>query len=393
MAKRILSHFQDKLSPLLCGFRSKHSTQHALFRLIQKWQSCLDKSGKIGTILMDLSKAFDTLPHDLLLAKLAAYGLSENSLRLIFSYLSGRYQRIKIGSTYSEWLLTILGVPQGSILGPLLFNIFINDLLLIVKNIDICNFADDNTIYCCDNSLDTVINSLELGMRSCLNWFHNNQMVANPGKFQLMFLGINNDISLGLRIRNIDIKPQRYVKLLGVEIDSKLRFDSHIKSICSAASRKINCLQRIRNYIDIKQASLLGNAFIMSSFNNCPLIWMFCNKTSGQLMDRMQKRCLRIIFDQYDFSLPRLLEISGTSSIHIRHIQFLLVEVYKSLHHLNPFFMQYYFQRKSVTYVLRNSQLLVLPPTSTITYGVNAIHFQACLLWNRIPHSAKTATS
>ena len=126
----------------------------------------------------------------------------------------------------------------------------------------------------------------------------------------------------GLRIRNIDIKSQRYIKLLGVEIDSKLRFDSHIKSICSAASRKINCLQRISNYIDIKQASLLGNAFIMSSFRYCPLIWMFCNKTSGKLMDRMQKRCLRIIFDQYDFSLPRLLEISGTTILVVKYKTF-----------------------------------------------------------------------
>ena len=94
-----MSEFMDKrLSPLLCGFRSKHSTQHALFRLIQSWHKSLDNSGKVGTILMDLSKAFDSLPHDLLLAKLHAYGFSISSLKLIHSYLSNRWQRTRVGS-------------------------------------------------------------------------------------------------------------------------------------------------------------------------------------------------------------------------------------------------------------------------------------------------------
>ena len=169
--------FENKFSSLLCGFRAIHSTQKALLKLLQHWQSCLNNSGIVGTILMDLSKAFDCLPHDLLIAKLEAYGFSCISLKLIFSYLGGRFQRVKIGSVFSKWLEILLGVPQGSILGPLLFNIFINDFFLFISRSEVCNFADDNTIYSCASTIDAVIPDLEVDLSNSLSWFKVNQMV------------------------------------------------------------------------------------------------------------------------------------------------------------------------------------------------------------------------
>jgi len=107
---------EPKLNKLLCGFRKGHSTQHALIRLVQKWQSCLDNNEVVGTVLMDLSKAYDCLNHELLIAKLHAYGVSIESGRLLYNYLKHRKQRVKIGSNFSELLDILLGVPQGSIL-------------------------------------------------------------------------------------------------------------------------------------------------------------------------------------------------------------------------------------------------------------------------------------
>ena len=143
----------------------------------------LDKKGFAGAILMDLSKAFDTLNHELLIAKLAAYGFDKSALKLISSCLSNRWQRTKINKSYSSWSKLLTGVPQGSILGPLLFNIYLNDLFYLVNDCDVCNFADDTTPYACDTNLTNLISRLEYAMEQAIDWFEINYMKLNVDKF------------------------------------------------------------------------------------------------------------------------------------------------------------------------------------------------------------------
>ena len=152
------------MNPKLCGFPQGQGTQHALFGLLRGWQKELDESGNTGTVLIGLSKSNVRLPSDFIIAKFESYGFDNISLNFFYSYFSNRKQKVKLGSAISEWIDMLTGISQGSILGPLIFNIFINDLIMLIEKSDICNFANDNTLYKSSPSLSVALNCFQHGM-------------------------------------------------------------------------------------------------------------------------------------------------------------------------------------------------------------------------------------
>ena len=154
------------LSKFQCDFRKGYSTRDCLLAMVENRKKVIDQGNGYGALLTDLSKAFDCLPHDLIVAKVHAYGFSIDSLKLINSYLTERKQRVKINDQFSSWLDIVVGVSQGSILGPLFFNIFLCDMFLFSNDIDFPRYADDNTPYCIGKTLEEVISQLEKSSKS-----------------------------------------------------------------------------------------------------------------------------------------------------------------------------------------------------------------------------------
>ena len=144
--------------------------------MIEKWKKVVDNGGAFGALLTDLSKAFDCIPHDLIIAKLEAYGFQIDALRLVRDYLSNRKQRIKLNETFSSWRDIEYGVLQGSILSPLLFNIHLCDLFYFLDNLDIASYADDATLYAVKANNESVLNALETSSQKLFKWFKNNFM-------------------------------------------------------------------------------------------------------------------------------------------------------------------------------------------------------------------------
>ena len=387
MFRQITTHVSDILSPYLCGFRKGYNTQHALLRLIDKINKSLDKKEKIGLFMMDLSKAFDCIPHELLIAKLHAYGFEKASLKLIYSYLKNRHQRVKINSTYSSWKEIINGVPQGSVLGPLLFNLFINDIFYFIKESDICNYADDNTLSVADVEIDNIIHRLEVDICVLNKWFKNNGLVLNEDKSVFMIVESyraarngTSTISLG----NKNITECNKGKLLGITLDKNVSMTDHIQKMCKQASNKLHALARISSYLSEHQKKILMKSFILSQFSYCPIIWMYCHRKSNNLINKIHERALRIAYNDYTSDFDNLLSKDDSITIHQRNIQALACEIHKTFNNQNPIFMNEIFSLKEHNYSTRKQIMNCITP-STVTYGLESFGYKATQIWNSIP--------
>ena len=184
---KLLNHVNGILSDFVSSYRSKYSSNHMILWLIEEWKEKLDKRFFEGAGLMDLSKVFDCIPHDLLIATLNAYGFDRKSLVFFSSYLKRRKQCINLNDIQSTFKTLLSGVPQGSIFGPLLFNIFINDLIGFIKS-SLNNFADDNTITSFEKDITLLKETLQNEVETGIQWFQDNFIIVNPREFQAMII-------------------------------------------------------------------------------------------------------------------------------------------------------------------------------------------------------------
>ena len=387
---QINDFFESKLSQFQCGFRKGYSAQYCLIRMVERWKRCIDKGGASGALLTDLSKAFDCISHDLLIAKLNAYGFSYDSLKLIHSYLSVRKQRIRINSQYSLWSEIISGVPQGSILGPLIFNIDMADLFLFMDESDIANYADDNTPYALGKDIISVISKLENDSMLLFNWLGNNALKANPNKSHLILS--SRDTSLMASINGIIVPNENNVNLLGITIDNELNFDKHVSNLCKQASKKLHALSRIARYIDLDKRKVLMNSFFLSQFNYCPLIWMCHSRRLNNRINRLHERSLRIVYSDDISTYEELLSRDQSFTIHERNIKYLAIELFKVKNGIAPNFMNEIFTLNENNRYC-SKQIFVTNNVRTVNNGTETLSYLGPKIWLILPDDIKMSNS
>ena len=218
-------YFHSLLVTNQCGFRKGFSSQYCLLVMLEKFKEALARGNQFVALLTDLKKAFDCIDYKLLIAKLSKYGVSSSALNVILSYLKYRTQLTKIKECFSTRSNIEYGVPQGSILGPMLFNINTIDLFYKCKENDIVNYADDTTPYSCCTDIPTVISELQDILTKVFNWFGNNHMKAYPGKCQLLLSTKSLEV---VSIDGIQITSSTAETLLAITIDSELNFENHL---------------------------------------------------------------------------------------------------------------------------------------------------------------------
>ena len=389
--EQISAYMNNYLSDYLCGFRKSYNTQQCLLSMLEKWRKALDKSNVAGALLTDLSKAFDCLNHELLIAKLEAYGFDYPSLAYILSYLTGRKQRTKVNNSFSKWADIKSGIPQGSILGPLLFNIYLNDIFYFVKESNLTNYADDNTPYATETTVNSILNSIQNDTLILINWFNDNYFKMNVDKCHLLVTNHEKDV-----FANIDghkIHGSKSVKLLGIHIDNKLDFSEHVSNICKKVGKKLHALRRVSHLMHKDKLRLLMKAFIESQFGYCPLIWMFHNRTLNNRINMLHEKALRLVYNDYNLSFNELLVLDNSFTIHHRNLQKLATEMFKVKNNLSPTFMKNIFPESKNPYNLRYTPEFQTKNIRTVFNGTETISFRGPQTWALVPSEIKMSTS
>ena len=378
------------ISELQFGFRAKHSTSHALISITEKIREALDTGHFACGIFIDLQKAFDTVDHDILVSKLEYYGARGVVKNWFSSYLHNRKQFVTINGFNSSLNVIHHGVPQGSVLGPLLFLIYINDLNISVKNSMVHHFADDTNLLYINKSLKVLCKKVNYDLKGITNWLNANRISLNVNKTEFVIFRsprklINYEINI--RLNGQRLYPSSYIKYLGVLLDEHLSWKPHTNELIKKLNRSNSMLAKIRHYVNKNTIRSLYFSIFYSHINYCCQVW---GQNGNCLLNKilsLQRSALRIIdfkpFRSDASPLFRFLNIPlFVNMVRVSNLLFVFDSFSDSL----PISISNYFsERRTHSYNTRSieSGKLVLPAFKTIKYGKNSIRYQCITEWNK----------
>ena len=397
---RVYTFLEDTQSiySLQFGFRKKHSTNHTLINITENIRKALDDKKFACGVFVDLQKAFDTVNHDILISKLEHYGIRGIANNWFASYLSNRSQFVSILGFDSSTKTISHGVPQGSVLGPLLFLIYINDLHVAIKHSKVYHFADDTNLLNIGNSAKQMQKYVNADLKSLYKWLLANKISLNCDKTEVIFFHKPGSIvpNIKIRMNGIRILPSNHIKYLGLYLDETLNGSFHCDILTKTLKRANGMLAKARHYISNDDLKSLYFAIFSSHLSYGSQIWGQVSNNFNDRIFKLQNRALRIIsFSDFRADctpIYRDLKILKLSDyIVLQNCLF----VHDALHHVSPICFHDYFKFSREVHSIHtrtfSTDSLSVQHSGTIRYGINSITSKCISNWNHITSSIKSS--
>ena len=373
------------LNPYRCGFRRNHSTEFAAIAFSDYIRRGMDLGLFTGVLFIDLRKAFDSVDHQILISKLESYGLRDIELDWFRNYLTDRKRLVSLGKEISDPCLITSGVPQGSILGPLLFVPFVNDLPIVLERCQILIYADDTVMYFAANNAREISITITSELAKVNDWLVHNSLFIHQGKTEYVLFGTGSRLANANFSVNIDGKELTRVaeyKYLGVILDESLSWNAHVNYLISKVSKRLGILGRTRRSIRMHTAGIIYRSFILPVLDYCDTVWNCCRCINADNVEKLQRRAARIIMqtNSSDEALAHL----RYETLGLRWETHALNLVKKCLNKRCPqFLMDYFsFNRDIVQRKTRQSNHLRFPSIKR-QCTKKAFYYHGCEVFNR----------
>ena len=382
------------ITPHQSAYLEKHN-------MVDNWLENVDNQSKTAVAFLDLTKCFDTVNHEILTMKLKKFNFSKNVIKWFTSYLSDRKQCVKSNGCFSQSKGISLGVPQGSILGPILFVLYINDLPSILKYCSCTIYADDVTLYASNSNIIEAQRYLQFDINSVVEWFSQNKLLVNPNKSSCMVIRGRQTVNevLTIKINDTDLEQVNVFKLLGVYIDNYLSFKDHCDYIVKTLSPKLGLLSRLSHIFPGTILKYIYNTTIQPHIDYALSVWGGCASSYILPTQRLQNRAARIITRKFDWSVSAtsLLNELKIMPILKRYNYMISIIIYKCVNSLVPDYL-----KSTVRYVssvhdvnTRNSvkDALYVPRYKLVTTSNVSLKYKGATVWNELPLAMKNSTS
>lgn len=390
--KRLFSYV-DKQS-ILCeqqyGFRPNRTTTLALVDLVEKISNAIDNKQYAVGVFLDLTKAFDTVNHELLLQKLYRYGMRGVAFSWLQTYLKNRSQYVHINGTDSQLLTVTCGLPQGAVLGPFLFLMYINDLCLVSKTLNLILFADDTNMLSCGKNLETLIDIVEKQLFLLKKWFDSNKLTLNLNKTKCIVFGNRAiDVHRNVIINDTEIERVNEITFLGVLLQNKLSWKPHINHIKAKLCKSLAIISKVKELLNEKNVYILYCSLVLPYMTYGLEVWGNTYKTNLNPITIIQKRAIRIVnkvaYREHTNELfIKLKALKLKDLVDFKTAQFM----YNISHNKLPVHIQGLFQKRDCGYNFRKEEMFKKTYVRT-SAKQHCVSFVGINVWSKLGQEQK----